>query len=61
MLNRYTLLQAANYGEFKTVNGTTSVTTDNGTGTVGNEESVGKALRETHVPRSDIFLTTKLE
>ena len=61
MLNRYTLLQAANYGEFKTVNGTTSVTTDNGTGTVGNEESVGNALRETHVPRSDIFLTTKLE
>ena len=37
------------------------MTTDNGTGTIGNEESVGKALRETHVPRSDIFLATKLE
>ena len=27
----------------------------------GNEESVGKALQESGVPRADIFLTTKLE
>ncbi|KAI0652661.1 Aldo/keto reductase [Trametes meyenii] len=27
----------------------------------GNEKSVGKALRETAVPRGDIFLTTKLD
>ena len=28
---------------------------------IGNEASVGVALKETTVPRSEIFLTTKLE
>lgn len=28
---------------------------------IGNEESVGRALRESNVPRHEIFLTTKLE
>lgn len=27
---------------------------------LGNEESVGKALKESNVPRDEIFLTTKL-
>lgn len=53
-------LQAANYGEPTVYEGQRSHTR-NDIHTLGNEQSVGRALKESRVPRDEIFLTTKLE